>query len=930
MSNRVWDDNALPTSKSNKNAVPGGQDPLQYVAAADWNEVARGWVGDLKSAARELKDRVDNSLYDSAYEKTWKYFGILADGTDETSKLQDAADYFSTRPGRLILPPKGIIGIGSEVTFSLDAGRSIVLEAMTNGANYALGALKLRWLGAGAGNMLRFVGANACIVRGISFDGNSKATNLLALDNRDDENVDTMSEASSFNLVEGCSFYDHGGDDCAGLRIGGATNTQVSEVYVERCIFKGRNNAADNKGYGIRVTTGANCKNFFVSGSQFGGHYVHAALGSSGNAVVEKSGFGWVTGACVTGGELVTLKDIDHEGDNSGTVKGLLYDGGAPAGGQVGNSLVLMNVTAVTPLPASGFTYPLGGGTTQNADVLLRAGGRVVLLGTSSRTLRAGGTFPKLVVGATVASGNGGSVVSLGNYYENAGETIPAYDSSGNSLTSGFYAPTIDTEIVSLGDRGGDGSSLVFMKPFFGQKIPNKFFDVQDYGAKGDHTTDDLTAIRDAIAAAKDAGGGEVLLTPRKDGARTVYRVTDELVLGTKFVNPADVVDASFTDITACASYNSTNHTTAKAEPIVSLRAVAGSILWCDYAPGSEKAAVYVGIAADDTQHADPQRLHVTDLTILGQAGFSGGLLANPDPTVAQTSKLVGVFAPACQARIVNNSFREVKRAVVAGSAFWSVVEGNGARHVVDGFTALQHNAGVIRNNRVDYASGVAQIVSGQGVECGAPKTEECATSLYIPSGDNITVAGAGYFEATSSSLTDYQLKVGDGTATVAPFSVTGLHISSLHGKTALFKKAQGTLIDCRFYDNTSTDGDRAKANDTGCTLRILGGSVPFSTSGSPTAVQSLDWSVEGTNFLFQDAVPTLTAVSRALTVTGIKEGDAAQLAWTGGNVPAGIVFSAVVTDDTVTVTAFNTTAGNVDIPTMPVNVIWRRMKGRA
>jgi len=411
-------------------------------------------------------------MTDTVAERDWTYFGIKTDGTDTTAQLQDALDYFGCRAGygigsktgHLTLPPVGVCGFSSELTYFGDVSHSLVIDCGTAGRVDGQTGCLLKWLGGPGAVGVRMVGANGCIVRNIGLDGANALDFPVAIDNARENGGTFVWGPSANNLLENISVFRHAGVGCACIRIGGVGGTQVSEVHVDLCCLKGRTGTTI-AGAGVKVTQAGNCKNIRVTRTEFGNHTEHVAFGGSGSGVVRDCGFGWTNGACVTGGGQVTIQDCQYEGDTGDSVRGLLYDGGPPSDGACGNSLVCIHVKATAPFPGMGTPYPYAGGVTANSDIVIRSPGRTVLECCEFASLSAASTFPKVCVGATHAAGNGGSLVSLGNRYVNAPGPCPIYDSSGNCLTSGWYAATIQASIASLGDMGSAGANPLPMVP---------------------------------------------------------------------------------------------------------------------------------------------------------------------------------------------------------------------------------------------------------------------------------------------------------------------------------------------------------------------------------------------------------------------------------------------------------------------------------
>jgi hypothetical protein len=447
--------------------------------------------GDLSST------QATQQLFPEAGVRYWFEFGILANGTDESAKLQAALSFFGpsnpsggtygagSSSGRFVLPAQGIIGLSSEVDYWGDVSHSIVMETLPPGFQAGQQACQLKWLGLTNTPMLRWVGANGSQIRNISFNGNNVAHDMLCLDNATVNGGGVMWGPSSFNFIEGCSFTNNGGSGCAGLRIGGVTDTQVSEVHVKGCYFSGKTDGTA-AGYGIRVSTGANCKNFYIQDCVLGFHQYHADLGSSGNAQLLGCVFSACTGAFVLRGATTSIRDCEAEsGTNSGDLGPcFIYDGGEPSNAQVGNSLTMQNFTCFCDYPPAGTTYPLGGGipTTQNADIAIRAPGKIFLSNCEFVSFKPAFTFVKLCIGPSsswrgASTGQGGSIASLANWYHNATDCVPFYDTNGNQLAGAGagYGNTAQFAMCSFGDMGGDGTNPYALEPLIGRpaSVPN-------------------------------------------------------------------------------------------------------------------------------------------------------------------------------------------------------------------------------------------------------------------------------------------------------------------------------------------------------------------------------------------------------------------------------------------------------------------------
>jgi hypothetical protein len=151
-----------------------------------------------------------------------------------------------------------------------------------------------------------------------------------------------------------------------------------------------------------------------------------------------------------------------------------------------------------------------------------------VLFGTDVTTYRevSQSSVSGIVVSSAITAADGTRIVDLG---ADTGTTSPNYDASPITVYSdpelvdtatdatlttsslGEYEYWVDEQIVTELVRNSAGTISEVIQDVREPYHPY-IYNVEDYGAKGDGTTDDTVALQVAIDAAQDAGGGTVFL----------------------------------------------------------------------------------------------------------------------------------------------------------------------------------------------------------------------------------------------------------------------------------------------------------------------------------------------------------------------------------------------------------------------------------
>ena len=301
--------------------------------------------------------------------------------------------------------------------------------------------------------------------------------------------------------------------------------------------------------------------------------------------------------------------------------------------------------------------------------------------------------------------------------------------------------------------------------------------DAQFLGAVPDATTDSTSAINAAVAQLVAAGGGVLRLSR---GGNNIYRITSQIQIGPKWVNEKDI-SITTPDPTVVSSYNATLAAAAVGAPVVHIKADPGVILFADWAPSVDTAMISVGTKANQLTPI----MVIEGLFFTSQAGMStGGAWKSGNTLVAPSTNINGIFAALTRVAIRNCQFFAIKRPVVLCSCYWSTLENVYTFWSDRGYVHPGANATHSQSMTHFYAATCATEISGQGFSLVGNWTEECASSLYIPQADTATVSHT-YWEASGATLTDYQVKIGDGTQAVVNLHISNSHLTSTYGKSA-------------------------------------------------------------------------------------------------------------------------------------------------
>lgn len=357
-------------------------------------------------------------------------FGAVGDGVaDDTAAIQAAID--SVGSNGAVFFPVGTYKITSTLNYAGANANAITLYSDSSPGRGYTGA-NLLWDGAVGGTMMSFTTANNSLVKNLSFRGEGIAAVLLKLNQ----------PSSSGVMIEGCIFNNAAGTNSAMLQIGD-NNNQVSEVRITNCLFQC---SSGQSTYGILTAT-ANVKNFKIDGCIFNGMQYGISYGSS----LYGSASGVMTvNYCVAAG--ITVSDFYVQGGGGSlTIVGHESEGGVRF---ITSQGVVAGPTHITCIGCQiqAFTCP------PDDFLIYNTYSKFTLIGNHFENVRVPGTsLPKIWAGNTYSGTAAGSVSSFGNWYGNATQRAPIYESASNWLLDPQDAPynAWKAHVLSQGDAGG-------------------------------------------------------------------------------------------------------------------------------------------------------------------------------------------------------------------------------------------------------------------------------------------------------------------------------------------------------------------------------------------------------------------------------------------------------------------------------------------
>ena len=497
-------------------------------------------------------------------------YGAVGDGsTDSTSAIQAALDAAAAAKGGVVFFPSGVFkisaaldlgsnthhnvtiqGSGSGQTFSVGDGCTVIKQTSTTAHGittggtlwFALRDISILGPGSGSGIGVNLATSGAAnfnqsmrnvVVRGFGGDGISLQTMCMSAFS----NVtSTANGGNGFTIDKGgtsCSFESCWG---AGNTLNGWNILQQDYSVWNACGADGNSNhgwyiSNGSGGSPVGLTWNAcGTEDNAVDGMHFqpaAGHYMFNHM-VNGLVIAANHHYGVYVGG---GSSSIVLNNVS-ETSGSGAVNGIRTE--SPAITTVTNQACQTTCSFAGYQDMQWISNPMslmvGSGGSNHTYTFPSISGKLAVSssGTASSTtfLRGDGAWvtpQSLVIGTTTGTAGDGGVLTTAaglaaTAYQKPGTGIPATDlasgvqaeltAAGTALQSVSSASL--TDATTLGKSLVTASSQSVARLALGPQV----YDVRDYGAVGDNTHDDTSAIQAAINAAGATHGGVVFLPP--------------------------------------------------------------------------------------------------------------------------------------------------------------------------------------------------------------------------------------------------------------------------------------------------------------------------------------------------------------------------------------------------------------------------------
>lgn len=384
--------------------------------------------------------------------------------------------------------------------------------------------------------------------------------------------------------------------------------------------------------------------------------------------------------------------------------------------------------------------------------------------------------------------------------------------------------------------------------------IEGAFFNVIDYGAVGDGSNDDTSAIQAAVDAATSVGGTVFL-------PKGYYRVTSTINIGlqiyTDYSQATTMIQWDFCDT------NAANKAANFLKKKIDFIGEAETYIIGDFAPATITPVVAYNLDNNTTERTGI----VANLVIASGNQFSSGVFV---PTAFDNNKLIGLFVGRGSKVCEKVLYFGVGYGLVALGAYWCSHRDMEATYCGVGFTFNGYNASIATNlNCVVCLTGYR--FTGQNGQLTIFGTENCNNDLIIDSAD-CCMFGPAYLEdvRATGGAGQYAVKLG---ITADSYNITTCEFT---GILTLINLASGkygwrfwgcsrvTLNSCRFYGAPYTIEaftlGYAQAGD---------GPAEFYKNGTLVKTYSpFIGDSFGNNFTYNIRTGTSTAVSELVTVS--------------------------------------------------------------
>jgi hypothetical protein len=407
---------------------------------------------------------------------------------------------------------------------------------------------------------------------------------------------------------------------------------------------------------------------------------------------------------------------------------------------------------------------------------------------------------------------------------------------SGNGIVPGQGVVVSGRTAVSDGGEGSfywtsdtttpdDGGTVVVPTgPRIGcwKRVIDESLNVKWFGATGNGTTDDTTAIQATIDIATTTGQSVYL----PDG---YYRITNTINIGLRIFSEYDTFVnriAPIDDPTFAALLIPANVTANLTRKLIRVLFETEAYLVADFTPLTYQPVLAYNLTGDNNPNG-----RMIGVKVIGASSFVGGKYVSTGTPVV--SNIIGVFQYRGCTILERTFIAGVGCALLQAASYWTAVRDINIANCSDGLSISQGNA-IDIDTALMFTCTRGLIWDGSASRVANLNTQQVTSDLVILGAECVTF-GPGYFEDARNLPSNYFITCGrtaDG-ADVTACTFTGIRLSGPPKKALNLLGTRGILFDsCRFYSATITKDTVSYGTIIACDFDIT--SYTFSQLGGP------------------------------------------------------------------------------------------------